>query len=629
MQGRPHDINHPARKAKLESQRLLQRLSREENTAKVKAVYDDLMTSSQMSINDVFKKLKSIKHNSTKSADIPYIETINGTYEGQNILEGFRANTELLCNSKDEENSSDFLKMCQKDNVIIKDMINFDNDVDIPEMNLSDLKSIVFKKLKPNKAGDIFKLTMEHLRFCGDESLTLIFSLINSVISHLNYLSSTQLNTAVASVIHKGKNKPVVNHKSYRLVRVSPLIGRIIDEYLRPNIENITKPIQNRSQYGFTVNVSYMLAALQRHETEKFCIDNKKTFFGCSLDGESAFEVVNRTIQLRELYCSGETGSYWAADSFSYQNSQTRIKMNGYLSGNIEEHTGVKQGNIKSSSHYKIYINPLLDTVDTSNLGVCIGQTNVSHSACDDDEYLMTDSQSKMQSLINIAQFYGEMYDVVYGASKTKITVIGSQIDQSYYQEMSPWKLCKETIQVTEDNDHLGQVVSGTDQEQKNVDLRIAKARNALYGLMGPAFQHKSLLSPKLKCHLFRTYISPVLRSGLSSFVIRSTQMQSLTIFHRKVLRGILKLSKSSNVPALYFLLGEIPIEGQYHKDIFALFYNVWTNPETKIYQVVKFLIENSAPNSRTWSSYVKNLASKYDLEDPTEWIKQDPPSKR
>ena len=41
---------------------------------------------------------------------------------------------------------------------------------------------------------------------------------------------------------------------------------------------------------------------------------------------------------------------------------------------------------------------------------------------------------------------------------------------------------------VSENNDHLGQIVSGVDQEQKNVDLKIIKARNALFGLLGPAF---------------------------------------------------------------------------------------------------------------------------------------------
>ena len=81
-------------------------------------------------------------------------------------------------------------------------------------------------------------------------------------------------------------------------------------------------------------------------------------------------------------------------------------------------------------------------------------------------------------------------------------------------------------VSVVEDNDHLGQIVSGVDQEQKNIDHRIVKGRNALYSLLGPAFQYKCLLNPKLKHHLYRTYVSPILLSGLSSFARRNSELK-------------------------------------------------------------------------------------------------------
>ena len=50
--------------------------------------------------------------------------------------------------------------------------------------------------------------------------------------------------------------------------------------------------------------------------------------------------------------------------------------MDGKLSRNIEEQLGVKQGRNKSSDQYKVYYAPLRDTLDTSNLGVWIGNIN-------------------------------------------------------------------------------------------------------------------------------------------------------------------------------------------------------------------------------------------------------------
>ena len=200
--------------------------------------------------------------------------------------------------------------------------------------------------------------------------------------------------------------------------------------------------------------------------------------------------------------------------------------MKGQLSRNISENLGVKQGNIKSSDNYKIYINPLLDTVDSANLGVVwLGPVNVGNSACADDEYLMSDSQSKLQALLDIAAFYGKMYRVTYGASKTKVTIVGSLADMNYYRDVAPWRMDGQPVSVTEDNDHLGQVVSGVNQEQKNVDTRIEKGRKNLFGMLGAAFAYKCLLSPVVKIHLFRTYTCPILRSGLSSLSLRTTDL--------------------------------------------------------------------------------------------------------
>ena len=121
-------------------------------------------------------------------------------------------------------------------------------------------------------------------------------------------------------------------------------------------------------------------------------------------------------------------------------------------------------------------------------------------------------------------------------------------------------------IHVVEDNDHLGQIVSGSNQVIKNIDHRIRKGRGSLFKLLGAAFAYKCLLSPLVKLHLYRTYTCPILRSGLASFTIRESALQPLVIFQRKTLRSILKLSKTSCIPALYFLTGELPIQGKIHR---------------------------------------------------------------
>ena len=54
----------------------------------------------------VCKILKPLRGGSKTNSDIPYIDTLAGRFSEQNVLEGFRRNTEILCN--DNESNSNF-----------------------------------------------------------------------------------------------------------------------------------------------------------------------------------------------------------------------------------------------------------------------------------------------------------------------------------------------------------------------------------------------------------------------------------------------------------------------------------------------------------------------------------------
>ena len=277
--GRPEAAGHPAKAAKLESQRNIQKISRNEESTKARVQHDDLMDTHDNNISDVCKKLKKIRGEKTKSTNIEEIETFLGKYRGPNVLEGFRANTEFLCNDKTKETfSEEFLDQCSEDMMIIRDISEYES-LKIPPISLQNFKDIIFKRLKTNKACDIYMLTTEHLRCAGDKVLTQLCCFINRVLQNLQFFAAAEFKMAVASVIYKAKDKPKQHHKSYRLVRICPLIGRIIDEHIRPMAVQRSKPLQSGNQYGFTENISYLMGALQRHEAQKFCIDTKKTFF--------------------------------------------------------------------------------------------------------------------------------------------------------------------------------------------------------------------------------------------------------------------------------------------------------------------------------------------------------------
>ena len=168
-------------------------------------------------------------------------------------------------------------------------------------------------------------------------------------------------------------------------------------------------------------------------------------------------------------------------------------------------------------------------------------------------------------------------------------------------------------------------MVSGLDEEQKNVDRNISKCRKSIFGLLGPTFAYSVKVSPAVQLHLWRVYCLPVMLSGLDALPVRPTVMKSVSIFHNKILRGFLKLSQTSPTPSIYFLCGELPIEGKIHIRLLSLFYNIVANPQTTVYKIVKYILMMADDKSVTWSVHLRVISSMYGLPDPLQVI-QDPP---
>ena len=135
---------------------------------------------------------------------------------------------------------------------------------------------------------------------------------------------------------------------------------------------------------------------------------------------------------------------------------------------------------------------------------------------------------------------------------------------------------------------------------------KIDSARKTLFDLLGNIFSYKCKLSPVVSLHVGSIYVNPVLRSGLAALPIRPPIIKTVTSFHNKILRGILKLSPRSPLAPLYFLLGELLIEAFLHQDILTLFWIIWANPQTKIHDIMKYLLIQSDSSSLTWSNHLR-----------------------
>ena len=624
--GKPSSKSNPIRLAYTTARSNLQMLRRnQENLLSIKD-NNDLMYAERNDRNKVYARMKK-RRGEASHIQTSLLHTPVGTFHGEDVLEGFAADAEYLGRSNEESTLYDqnFYKLCKLDNLYIFEF-NGDEPVEIPPMNIFQLDHILHNRMKPGKSCDIYQLTVEHLRFCGLQAKNQILNLINRIFKDIYFLTCPQIKLGLGTALHKGKSKPITKSNSYRRITVCPILGAIIDYYVDPMAESIFRQVQSPDQLGFTSGLSYLLAAVQRGECQRWAIDKKLTCYGVSLDGEAAFPSVEREIQVRELYSIGERGGLLSYSKNTYENTECHLKQNNNLSRRIVEKKGNRQGHVRASGHFKTYINPCLTALNSSKLGFWIGPLCITALCVADDTYVLTSSPSALQSALQIVSHYGRRYQIKFNADKTKIIVTGSRVDMDFYKDTHPWKLNGETISVVDNNEHLGLVVSGLDEEQKNVDQNIAQCRKSLFALLGPAYSFKCLLSPTVQVHLWRTYNLPVLLSGISALPIRPSNIKTMTIFHNKTLRGFLKLSNSSPIPSLHFLLGELPVEAHIHINTLNLFHNVWSNPSTTVHELVKYILMMCSGNSTTWSNHVQILCLKYQLPSPLHLIEKEAP---
>ena len=95
----------------------------------------------------------------------------------------------------------------------------------------------------------------------------------------------------------------------------------------------------------------------------------------------------------------------------SESGSRNSSKMERYYNGSIRRLTRrAPEGSVLSTDLYKLYINPLLDQIEDSGIGMQIGTIPCSGPTCADDVSLIADSEKNLQILI---EFKAQLNSVI------------------------------------------------------------------------------------------------------------------------------------------------------------------------------------------------------------------------
>ena len=95
------------------------------------------------------------------------------------------------------------------------------------------------------------------------------------------------------------------------------------------------------------------------------------------------------------------------------------MKMEDKLSRKVVEYKGNRQGHVRASGHFKVYINPCLLSLQSSNLGFSLGPLCTTVVCVADDSYIISDSPSGLQGALDLISHYARRYQLRFNADKT------------------------------------------------------------------------------------------------------------------------------------------------------------------------------------------------------------------
>ena len=162
-------------------------------------------------------------------------------------------------------------------------------------------------------------------------------------------------------LLHKGKGLDPLCPKSYRPISLLPILGKIVERVLQPQIQNFMEHSGqlNQNHHSYRKNHSMVTAMLQLSDAIFHGYDSKKITTLVTLDQSSAFDVIRHQTLRRKLslYNFGENAQKWISSYLEFRSQYVSIGTKNSTFKNVS--TGVPQGSVLGPIFYVLYVNEL------------------------------------------------------------------------------------------------------------------------------------------------------------------------------------------------------------------------------------------------------------------------------
>ena len=468
---------------------------------------------------------------------------INGQTSKAGIADAFRVAFQNNCvpnnSTKVAEINSDFRVKYQEFSSTHASKCDCQNYV----FSLETTIDAVFS-MKSGKCADDDGLHAEHFMNGPLILFIKLTSLFDNMLRHA--FVPTDFRFGTITPIVKDRHGIVSDVANYRGITISPMCSKVFEHALRRLFSKYL--VTSSYQFGFKGKSSTSHALFCLEETVSYYIDHGSRVYCSFLDASKAFDrLVHAGLFLKLMdretpKCVIDILINW------YDGLLCRVRWEGHLGAWFRITAGVRQGGVLSPDLYNIYVDKLIQMLQSSGIGCHISSKFAAAIFYADDMCILAPSKKGLQTLLNICGSYCERWDIGLNAKKTKNMHFGKKFDHDFRLELNGTQ-----IEWVSEWKYLGVVLKSGTVFNCSITDRVKSFYRSLNGILRVEGQSDDLIMLRL----IEAHCLPILTYAIEIIhVVHRDERRSLRVAYNSIYRRIFRYRMFESVSNLQRLLG-------------------------------------------------------------------------
>jgi len=358
--------------------------------------------------------------------------------------------------------------------------------------------------------------------------------------------------------IPKNRKSSVNTSDNFRAICLQSVICKILD--LMMIVRDGEKLQTSKLQFGYKSELSASIATSVVCETVDYYLNNGGQVYALALDATKAFDRVNLYKLFKILLRRKVNGLYLRLLFDMYVNQRLCISFSGSKSRWFSVTNGVKQGGVLSPVLFSVYVDNLLNTLESEGYGCNVGGKYCGIVAYADDIILLSPTQYALQRMISICEEYSADHSIKFNGSKSQLIIFGNDC----YPCIS---VNGEIVKVVNEINYLGHVIS-RDRSAPMVHDAIKDFNGKFNAFIGDF----SSVTSTVKNSLFKQYCCSFY--GFQNCALYSRQFDRLVVTVRKAQRKLWNISNMCHKRFLPIITEMLPVDVYLHKRFVKYFVN-------------------------------------------------------